>query len=197
MMSPRLPRPGADVSPAALRHLTPVVTLDYQSASTLNGPLAAAFAALTPEDFERRSHFVGGRFENLYLPPARLPGLAALVGFATASARTVLRLDPFWRGPAPEAGLRCGFWLNAMEPGHATSRHTHDENDELLSGVYYVSAPPGCGDLLIHDDPFEVRVPPVAGRLVLFPPELPHSVETNRSGERRLSIAFNFGPIPR
>jgi predicted 2-oxoglutarate/Fe(II)-dependent dioxygenase YbiX len=81
-----------------------------------------------------------------------------------------------------------------MGPGHRTSLHTHDEHDELLSAVYYVTAPQDSGDLVIEDTPVTIRVRPEAGLMVLFPPDAPHAVEENASDRDRLSVAFNFGP---
>ena len=169
-----------------MQRLSPVTACRYPQADAVNGPLAAAFDRLTEADFSRRSHYIGGRFENLYLDRGRLPGLDDLLDFAESQARVLLK-----RGAAP---LRLGFWLNAMEPGQRTSAHSHEENDELLSGVYYIAVPPDSGDILFHDDPFEVRVTPEPGLMLLFSPGLAHSVEQNRSAERRLSLAFNIGP---
>ena len=90
--------------------------------------------------------------------------------------------------------LRCGYWFNQMGPGHQTSLHTHDEDDELLSAVYYVTAPNNSGDLVMEASPVSIRVRPSPGLMVLFPPTLAHAVETNQSGQDRLSVAFNFGP---
>jgi uncharacterized cupin superfamily protein len=86
-----------------------------------------------------------------------------------------------------------GFWFNAMQPGDKTARHNHDEEDELLSCVYYITAPQNSGDLLLFDQDETLRVTPEAGKLVLFSPKLAHAVEENRSDQQRLSVAFNFG----
>jgi len=91
--------------------------------------------------------------------------------------------------------LRCGFWFNAQRPGQFTSEHTHEELDELLSGVYYLSAPERSGDLILRDGPLSIHVTPAAGLFLFFPPNLSHRVETNRSDALRLSLAFNFGPL--
>jgi uncharacterized RmlC-like cupin family protein len=119
---------------------------------------------------------------------SRIPALEPVLVQALACAASILGL------PANE--LRCGFWFNTMGPGQSTSEHTHDENDELLSAVYYVEAPEGSGDLVLYDGPLEIRVAPEAGVLLFFPPSLPHAVEINRSGRSRLSIGINFGPLP-
>jgi hypothetical protein len=155
-------------------------------AVAVNRGILDAFASLGEDDFTRRTHFFGGRFENLYLERERIPALAAVLNHAEACARQILE----W-GQEP---LRSGFWLNAQGPGQSTSEHTHDELDELLSGVYYVRVPRESGDLVLRDGHFRVHVTPVAGMFLFFPPSLSHRVETNRSGEQRLSIAFNFGP---
>ena len=170
-----------------------IEAVQHPQPDALNARLASAFAGLADADFDRRTHFIDGRFENLYVPADRLSGADELLRFVTAQARDVLGLDA---GPTAPA-LRCGFWLNAMRPGQRTSRHNHDENDEMLSAVYYVTAPKGSGDILFHDQPFQIRVTPRPGLLLLFPPSLLHSVEANRSDQLRLSVAFNLGPAER
>jgi len=155
-------------------------------AERVNRTIEAAFDLLADTDFDRRSHFFGGRFENLYLERDRMPALLPLLDQALACAASILE--------RPAGGLRCGFWFNRMEPGQSTSEHTHDEHDELLSAVYYVSVSDESGDLVLYDDPATVRIAPEAGTFLFFDPALPHAVETNRSPARRLSIGFNIGP---
>ncbi len=151
----------------------------------LNRRLLGRFEAVKDDPEHRRSHHFHGRYENLYIERDRIPQIQPLIEAAQQAARQVLGRD----GP-----LRCGFWFNAMGPGHRTTPHTHDEDDELLSAVYYVTVPENSGELLLYADPATVRVTPEPGLMVLFPPSLEHEVEENRSGEMRLSIAFNFGP---
>jgi len=164
---------------------SPIKALWYPQADQINGPMATAFAALGEADFDQRTHYIQGRFENLYLKSHRLPGLSALLEFALDQASQLLGIAA--------GGLQLGFWLNAMAPNQGTSRHCHDENDELLSGVYYVTAPRESGAILFHDEPLERRIVPRAGLMLFFPPALPHSVNINRSQELRLSVAFNIG----
>lgn len=156
------------------------------SAEGVNRDLLNAFATLSEEDFTRRTHFFDGRFENLYLERDRMPGLLTVLGRAEACARQILKHN--------SRPIRSGFWLNVQGPGQSTSEHNHDELDELLSGVYYVKVPERSGDLVLRDGHFRVHVTPVPGMFLFFPPSLSHRVETNRSTEQRLSIAFNFGP---
>ncbi|NEX15315.1 MAG: hypothetical protein C1943_01435 [Halochromatium sp.] len=176
-----------------------IIACEYPQAEALNGPLERAFTELHDSDFERRSHFIDGRFENLYLKAERLPGLQDLLSFGLEQAGAFLssgQADWLDEPIVASAPLRLGFWINAMQPGQRTSRHSHEEHDELLSGVYYVSAPADSGDILFHEPPFETRVRPQPGLLLLFSPALEHSVEINRSTTQRLSIAFNIGPTP-
>ena len=156
-------------------------------AAALNRQILDAYHRLGERDFSRRTHHFGGRYENLYLERERIPALARVLEQATACAAQILAM--------PASGLRCGFWLNDMGPGQATSRHTHAELDELLSGVYYVEVPPDSGELVVFDRHMRTLVQPEPGMLVFFRPEVPHEVSLNRSDGHRLSVGMNFGPI--
>lgn len=164
----------------------PIRCCTLHEADLINPAIVAAYQSMGPEDWSRRTHFIGGRFENLYLERERIPALAPLLDRVLQCAAEIL--------DRPAAGLRCGFWLNAMAPDQSTSEHTHEENDELLSAVYYVDAPEASGDLVLYDGPLTIRVSPETGTLVFFPPDLPHAVEPNRSDRLRLSIGINIGP---
>lgn len=152
----------------------------------INPAIARAVEALGDRDFTHRSHFIGGRFENLYLERTRIPELIPLLEYGLHCAGLILG--------RPAETLKCGFWLNLMAPGQSTSLHTHEESDELLSAVYYVQVPPDSGDLLLYDGPATIRVRPRTGTFLFFPPDLPHAVETNRGQAARLSIGINVGP---
>ena len=102
-----------------------------------------------------------------------------------------------------------GCWANIGPPGSGHRPHAHPNN--YISGVYYVSAPPG-GNTINFFDPrpqASVMVPPSEGpapsrsvsqqmtldvrpgSLIMFPSWLYHSVDENRGREERISIAFN------
>jgi hypothetical protein len=155
-------------------------------AEPINDAIEAAVRQLGETDFDRRSHFVGGRFENLYLARTRIPHIQSVLDHTLACAALILE--------RPVDALRCGFWLNLAAPGQGTSEHTHDEDDELLSAVYYVTVPLDSGDLILYDGPSTIRIEPEAGNFIFFPPTLPHAVEPNRSHAMRLSIGINIGP---
>jgi uncharacterized RmlC-like cupin family protein len=167
-------------------HIASVYRCGLLDAEPVNRAIDAAFRMLDEQDFNRRSHFVEDRFENLYLDLSHMPALIPVMDQAIACASLILE--------RPSEALRFGFWFNAMAPGQSTSLHTHEEDDELLSVVYYVTAARDSGDLFLYAGPATVRIRPEAGTFLFFPPDLPHAVETNRSQEPRLSIGINIGP---
>jgi len=164
--------------------LSPVWFAELPNADPLNRALRAAFEREKDAPDVRRTHHFAGRFENTYIPAARLPELLPVSRFAQRAASRVLG----------RSSLRQGFWFNEMHPGQRTTLHSHEEDDELLSGVYYLACPAHGGRLILHDDEAQIAVTPRPGLLVLFPPDLPHEVEVNNGLETRLSVAFNFGP---
>lgn len=155
-------------------------------AGAINRQIMDGYGSLREQDMLRRSHFFGGRFENLYLDHERIPALGQVLAQATIFAANLLGL--------PEQALKRGFWFNDMWPGQSTSKHDHDEYDELLSAVYYIHVPENSGNLIIHDRHSQTEVTPESGMFVFFAPAVLHSVSSNQSGERRLSIGMNFGP---
>jgi hypothetical protein len=164
--------------------ITPVYFAEMPDAAVVIPALVAAFEREKDADDIKRTHMFAGRFENIYVPRQRLPELSALSDFVLAAASQILHKSP----------LRHGFWFNEMHPGHHTTLHSHEEDDELLSAVCYLQCPENSGRLILHDDDAQIVVTPRPGLVVLFPPDLPHEVEENASRETRLSLAFNFGP---
>jgi uncharacterized RmlC-like cupin family protein len=158
---------------------------ELPDAGTLNAAVLAAWQREGHAPDLRRSHHFHGRFENVYIPLERVPECQPIVDTVVAVAR----------GQLGRHDLHFGFWFNVMQPGHCTTLHSHAELDELLSAVYYVSCPPGSGDLVLHEDHATVHLKPEPGMLILFPPDIPHEVLPNASGDTRLSIAFNLGPL--
>ena len=103
------------------------------------------------------------------------------------------------------------IWINVNNYKDANSVHVH--NYSLLSGVYYVKAPADSGSIIFYHPNFPLinydwhkgnisegntytsskwQVPPVSGKLILFPSWLLHSVNPNLSKENRISISFNI-----
>lgn len=135
----------------------------------------------------RNSHWFNGRHENVYLESDSHPVLDSLLTIARTHAADIL-------GRSPES-LKAGCWFNMMGAGHTTTLHTHDDDDELLSGVYYLKIPGGdAGCLQIEEQSGLVDITASEGLFVFFPPDLPHRVGENRTGQLRVSIGMNFGP---
>ena len=99
-------------------------------------------------------------------------------------------------------------WANVNAPGAGHAMHSHPNN--LLSGIYYVTTPDGADTVNFHEPRPQAAIirPPVteltadntdqvvvrvsAGTLLVFPAWLQHSVDTNQSGEARISVSFNI-----
>jgi hypothetical protein len=160
------------------------VTLDRPD--TLNAGLYERFLALSGTDRTRQTHFYAGRFENIYMDAADIPEIAVVLGVLQQQAGQLLGL--------PVDKLKVGFWFNAMEAGHRTSLHHHDENDELLSAAYYVRVPENSGNLVLHDAGRQVSILPQEGKLVMFAPGVQHEVTVHRGTGLRLSVGMNVGP---
>lgn len=156
-------------------------------AEGVNLLIMQAYALLREQDLLKRSHFFGGRYENLYIGRERIPAIGGVLEQAEHYAKSLL--------PKSNDSLRSGFWINDMGPNEVTTEHDHDEYDEMLSGVYYVKVPKDSGGLVVVDKHCRTLVTPQAGMFVFFAPDVLHSVSKNLSGERRISIGMNFGPV--
>jgi len=131
----------------------------------------------------RKTHLFEGRYENIYLNDTHIPELSILVDEAIKHAQKLLKVE----------GLRAGYWFNYMPPESTTTLHTHDDDDELLSAVYYVDVPENSGNLIIYQDAEKIEISPETGLFVFFKPDVKHEVSRNNSNEPRLSIGINFG----
>ncbi len=131
----------------------------------------------------RKSHHFGGRYENIYLTVNHIPELNDLLKLVIEQAKKI----------TGSKHLHYGYWFNAMPPGSSTTLHNHDNNDELLSCVYYVRVPQNSGDIIIYENDKPLRITPSEGELICFPPQIDHEVTENLSDACRLSIAINFG----
>lgn len=164
------------------------ITVFSQACFDVNRKVLAGFKALSDEDFKIKTHLFNGRYENLYLDKEKIPALNVIVTTAMQEAANILNIDA--------NNLASGFWLNLMQPGELTTAHTHDDDDELLSCVYYISVPADAeksGQLIITLDKEKFFITPKEGMFVFFSPSTLHEVSKNETKEARLSIAFNFG----
>lgn len=159
---------------------------ECEDCGALNATLRARIELLAECEIFHRNHFLGGRYENLYIASDAFPEMGVILDLATAQAAHILG--------RPKKELILGWWLNIMRPGDITYPHTHDDADELLSGVYYIDVPPDSGRLLLTSGVQYVEVEPRAGRFVFFAPDVMHEVTRNESCRSRISIGFNIGP---
>lgn len=158
-----------------------------QSCFDVNEKIATKYKQLNDEDFKEKTHFFNDRYENIYLEVNKIRGLEVIVNSALENAASILNIK--------KEKLGFGFWLNAMGAGDVTTAHTHDDDDELLSCVYYIKVPEHSGDLIITENNKKTIITPEEGTFVFFSPDTLHEVSKNESSQSRLSIAFNFGLI--
>ena len=159
--------------------------MELPEAESVNTLLWEQFLAARDDPALQRSHYFAGRYENIYIPETRMPALAPVLQAARQGAECYLG--------KPVAGLSTGFWFNEMGPGHATLPHHHDEDDEQVSGVYYIRVPDDSGDLLLKQGEDCQRITPREGMFVFFSPKVVHEVTRNNSDSVRLSVGMNFG----
>jgi hypothetical protein len=160
--------------------------LTLERPDKLNASLYTRFNELSGTDRIRQSHHFEGRFENTYIEEADIPDIVTVLNVVKQLAGQLLGV--------PVDTLKVGFWFNAMDAGHRTAIHHHDENDELLSAVYYIRVPENSGDLILHDDGKKVFIQPQEGKMVMFAPNVLHEVTTNLGSGLRLSVGMNVGP---
>jgi len=133
----------------------------------------------------------------------QLPQFADFIAIVEGAARGAFD----FLGLSYESFEITGCWANVNPKSGLNSSHNHPNN--YLSGVYYVSVPPGTGQIVFADPRPQagVMVPTTdrynkftankitaeakEGRMFLFPGWLFHSVPVNRSEAERISISFN------
>ena len=109
--------------------------------------------------------------------------------------------------PLAENNLRITqCWVNIYQ--HGMSQEIHNHANHIMTGVYYVKAPPNCSKILFHSyqadtmirPPLERDTPynnvvasysPQPGDLIIFDSSLRHSVQVNASEGERISVSFN------
>ena len=164
-----------------------MIIFDCPDCKLRNAELAKSILKLPEEAFSRRTHLFHGRYENLYINANELPGLEAVLEKGLNKAAEIL-------GKTKQE-VKLGFWLNIMNQGDVTTLHRHDDDDELLSAVYYVQAEEKSALFRLHHGTDIEEVVPVAGRFMFFNPALPHEVLVHHSASPRISIGINFGPV--
>ena len=155
--------------------------------ATINRQLLDGLDTYIDDSTTRKSHHFMGRYENIYIDKAHIPALSLIMNSAKEIAAEILHVS--------SDSLKAGLWFNVMNPGDKTTRHQHDDLDELLSAVYYIKVPENSGNLQLGKMPVFTEVTPREGMFVFFPPEMPHEVTENLSDESRVSLGINIGPV--
>ena len=154
--------------------------------SDINKQLIKGLELYIDDSSTRKTHEFYGRYENIYIDTARIPELGTVLDAAISYSAQILE--------CPDNELKAGLWFNVMQPGDKTTLHKHDDDDELLSAVYYVEVAENSGLLLLEKPPISSQVTPQVGMFVFFPPDMPHEVTENLSQHRRVSLGINIGP---
>jgi len=130
------------------------------------------------------------------------PAFADFVKLVEMAARGVARFLQVDHYPMSITGC----WANINPRGAYHPTHHHPNN--YLSGVYYVAIPES-GSRIVFQDPRPSMIMPKprqysrltangadtqskAGRMLIFPAWLKHSVPSNQSDSERISISFNL-----
>jgi hypothetical protein len=169
-----------------LKKLPSIYYAHADDADALNRALYEGFVRHMDDESIRRTHFFGGRYENIYIESKRIPEITRVLNTAIKHAAEILSI--------PASNLRAGLWFNAMGKGEVTTAHRHDDDDELLSAVYYVKIPDQSGQISLFEKNFSISVKPEAGLFVFFPPDMLHEVSANQNDDIRLSLGINIGP---
>lgn len=162
-------------------------TIDCAACLVLNTSISERVLALQHSALAQRTHYFAGRFENIYIDAQHFPGLQTILDTALAHAANLLAL--------PQQTLKLGFWFNIMHSGDVTLPHSHDDDDELLSGTYYLQVPQGSSALVLQLPAGRIELIPRAGRFVLFHPAVEHEVLPHQADTPRISIGVNIGQV--
>ena len=158
---------------------------DCEECQQQNALLSAEVLRLTAQGKALQSHYFAGRYENSYITAAQLPAISIISQQALQHAALILQ--------RPIVQLRLGHWFNIMRQGEVTLPHSHDDDDELLSGTYYLQVPAQAGELVLTLGEQRQVIAPRPGRFVFFPPQLQHEVTRHPHEIPRISMGFNVG----
>ncbi len=134
-----------------------------------------------------KSHFFKGRYENIYIDKTRLPAIEPVLNIILEESAKLLHCG--------KSELKMGFWINLMQKDDLTLVHCHDDDDEIISGTYYLQVPEQSGVLSIKlNNQNSSSITPQDAALIFFHPALEHEVSLHGSPVPRISIGFNIGP---
>jgi len=140
---------------------------------------------ISDSDLLKKTHYFHDRYENLYLKDHNQKDLTQLIEEALSLCAELLHTEI--------EALSISYWFNLMGPGHVTTLHRHDDWDELISGVVYLTVPEHSGNLVLQKTGQLIEIEPRSGHYIFFDPSTPHAVKENKSQQHRLSIGMNIG----
>jgi hypothetical protein len=146
----------------------------------------------------RKSHKIGGRWENLYLRVKDVPSVKVPMRYARDLAKRELETSSIilFEAIKQNPDSYPPFWFNIARNGEKTGLHDHARVCNL-SAVTYLQACCDSGDLFFRRKGVnDLCIKPEVGKIVIFPPHLKHGVHSNLSSIDRISLAFNLFPFP-
>lgn len=171
---------------SALIHQPALYAYKLDNAADINRALLHGLERHINDTDNKKTHFFNNRFENIYIDSNKIPETRTILDTVIKYAAEILGI--------PATQLKAGLWFNAMGKGDITLPHRHDDDDELLSAVYYVRIPDNSGKLILTHRNFRTEVTPEEGMFVFFPADMLHEVTANQNTEMRLSLGINIGP---
>ena len=157
--------------------------------------------------WSRDHHYPGyTSYASLDDLPRRDPVIGDLAKLLTKHAATFAQDCAFDLGRKPKLD---SLWVNLLKGGGHHSAHIHPHS--IISGTFYVEAPPGSGAIRFEDPRLPmmmaapqrladapetlrsfVTIEPKPGLLLLWESFLRHEVLPGKGKGERLSISFNF-----
>ena len=188
---------------------TPVIVDEVPGADEINGKLEPVILAQRGTDVGVRRSNRGGWQSKRDFPQWAGDAGRKIVDHA-------LKLANDYTATARGGPLRwtVDAWANANDPGGFNFPHVH--GGTFWSAVYYVRVSGGNGgELVLHDprmpalrmhapnlrfkevgEELLAKIAPSAGRMILFPGWLSHSVEPGDGTGIRVSVAMNIRALP-
>ena len=126
---------------------------------------------------------------------------------AELKAVVEVHLDNYLRDIVGASGVKLEItqsWINFND--YSTSHHTHTHVNSIVSGVIYITPDPAPLVVFRKHDYFPIRpmitnmteynnpmkvIDVKQGDILLFPSQLPHGVQANKTNKTRTSLAFN------
>src|SRR3954447_9805215 len=183
-------------------------TLIYEAElgdETLLADLAHSIRSLAADDeagrrWSKAHHYAGyTSYASLNDLPRRDPAFARLAKLLTRHAASFAEDCAFEFARKPKLD---SLWANLLKSGGQHSGHIHPHS--IISGTFYVEAPPGSGAPRFEDPRLPlmmaapqrpgtfVTIAPRPGLLLMWESWLRHEVLPGTGKGERLSISFNF-----